>query len=151
MSFTADGTRALMVENTGRCRWFNLPAGDIPSEFKIEADGTRTDEGLMSADGSVFLNYEQRWYFARDGVTGKVIRSALPNASSSRVGLSADGRRSAALRWDVTKDPPHIVEIMNVATEAKIAAVPIPKQKGTPFPVYSSGKIILIKKNCGLI
>jgi WD40 repeat protein len=114
--FTADSSRALVAEWTGRCRWFELATGKLGGEWQLAGDTTtgryHTVSGI-SADGSVVGycgpdGHPPNWAGASvlDGATGKAIYRFPSKEYDYRSGIavSADGRRVAVQRSMVNKD-----------------------------------------------
>jgi WD40 repeat protein len=131
--FTADSTRALMVEDSGRVRWFDTRTGAAGPEFTVPAYSDRRGRGILSADGSVFLNAEvgekpntEVAYAARDATTGKLIRGGfLAKSSVSPPGLSADGRKMAWVRGGATTADAASIEVVDLSTGEAVTRIPL--------------------------
>jgi hypothetical protein len=137
--FTADSSRVLVADGTGRFRWFELPSGEPDGEWSLRkeppAGPAPPDRVVMSDDGSVIL-YEGRLegsgerYHLLDGRTGRLIRS-LPGPHAGRGGsLSGDGRMAAAMNTG----PARAAEVIETATGEVVARVPLPPGSGYMRP-----------------
>jgi hypothetical protein len=105
--FTADGSRMLLAESTGRVCWVKLPSGEAEVEWAFpQIVSTQILAGL-SGDGSV-VNYFGRpgglpvGNYLLDGNTGQVLRRLAHGSSAGRSAVTADGRWVVA----VLIDPP---------------------------------------------
>ena len=109
--FTADSSRVLVAEGSGRCRWFKLPSGDPDGEeWTFRRPGTGSVGPFdTSADGSVVL-FEgplidrAEMFHLLDGRNGKVLHSFPGTYLTHRCDLlSADGRLVALCKQEGPK------------------------------------------------
>ena len=100
--FTADSSRVLIAEGSGRCQWYKLPSGEKDGdEWKLLAGkpislGAVSVLSACSADGSVLLydgrlEGERGTHHILDGRTGQVVRSVQKTYAPQSASLSADG------------------------------------------------------------
>ena len=104
--FTADSSRVLVAEHSGRCRWFKLPDGTVDREWQLDGDMPQREHLVtgISADGSV-MGYcgpsgvpRRSATAVLDGTTGKPIHQfPMAKYDEHTMVLSADGRRAAVL------------------------------------------------------
>lgn len=91
--FTADGTRVLVAETVGRCRWFRAASGVQEAGWTYPAGDVASPLVSMSADGALLLyhgrpaGFEAGRYLV-DGKNGQVLRAVDPDTQ----GISPDGR-----------------------------------------------------------
>ncbi|HUR55265.1 MAG TPA: hypothetical protein VMZ71_14115, partial [Gemmataceae bacterium] len=131
--FTADSSRVLVAERSGRCRWFKLSNGDEDGGWVFPNPGPAHAHEFysMSDDGSV-IGYGgpggkggARGSLLLDGATGDTLR-ALPEAAyspHSTLQVSGDGRRAAVLRNGGPGDNGRasIVDILDTGTGDVVA------------------------------
>ncbi len=109
--FTADSSRVLFADTSGRCHWIKLPTGQRDGEWTFDgstAGGRHHTVTSMSADGALLGYNGAAGTRTRgdltgpaiiDGKTGKVLREFIDGYfSGSQVVLSADGTRAAVRR-----------------------------------------------------
>jgi hypothetical protein len=135
--FTADSSRALVAEDTGAFRWYDLANGGVGGDgwsWGLKSNGFGTQDIAASADGSAVLYYgappeKERAYHLLDGKTGKVrysfpAKRYVPTAAS----LSDDGRFALLVRNDGF-GPGHALEVRG-ADGALAAQVKMPAGSG---------------------
>jgi formylglycine-generating enzyme len=113
--FTADSSRVLVAEWTGRIRWFKLPSGEEdggwdfgpPRERRISTVlGISADGSKVAYDGPGLLKPGSAQVGVIDGKTGKPVLSVPKSYLDNFAALSADGRRAAFIRF-----PPDGMEV----------------------------------------
>ncbi|QJW94501.1 protein kinase family protein [Frigoriglobus tundricola] len=120
-AFTADSSRVLVLDDTGRFRWFKLPAGQPDGEwaFGLKPNGFNARDLFISADGGVILYHgrppqKEEAHHLLDGKTGAVLHSFPANRYLSYAGsVSDDGRHVMLLRTDGFGTG-HTVEVRDV-------------------------------------
>jgi hypothetical protein len=133
-AFTADSSRILLVEETGRFRWFKLPSGTPDGEwsFKLKPNGFNARDVTISADGGLILYHgpvpgKELTHHLLDGKKGIVLHSFPKDRYLSYAGsVSDDGRHVMLVRTDGLGTG-HTVEILdlrgNLVTSARMADV----------------------------
>jgi hypothetical protein len=126
--FSADSSRVLIADWTGRCRWFKLPLGEQDGEWdfgppqagnlnivhSISADGALvacSGPGPMKAAGTLLGLI--------DGRNGRVVRTfGKDYHANSSIALSENGRRAALLSAFKPDDdnPVRTIDVIDVAT-----------------------------------
>ena len=134
--FTADSTRVLVAERSGKCRWFKLPSGDPDGEWTYPKQGTAGAGPLaISADGAVLFHEgrlvdHKEMYHVLEGRSGKVIRSfpglyvSQPHRGNS---LTADGRLVALVKRGTDRNS--MIEVIETATGTVLARLSAPDDK----------------------
>ncbi|MBN9523108.1 hypothetical protein J0H58_32110, partial [bacterium] len=153
--FTADGTRVLLAEHSGRCRWFKLPTGEPDGAFDLPRGiGGRNPEVTdLSADGRV-LSYtgpaigpDRAQVAVLDAATGRPVRAFGPAyLDTSPVSLSPDGRLAAVMRAVAPVGNDVVVAVVDVATGAAVgrATVTTRNRSGPTFRLTPDGRALVI-------
>jgi WD40 repeat protein len=154
MHFTADSSRLLVSESTGRTRWFKLPSGEVEAEWVFgakEPDNTGSNRSVgISADGGLILHHgrtdRRSGMFLLDGKTGAEKRFFGPNYQMVNASISADGRTVALCRSD---EPPggFTIDVIDTATGQVTASVPVPDGGGNPVAaarILPDGKAVAV-------
>jgi WD40 repeat protein len=155
--FTADSSRVLVAESSGRCRWFKLPSGELDREFSLEPAKVIGPAGsgfqlfAASADGSVLLYDGQLVdrtgaYHVIDGRTGRVARSLEGNYSPQFGSMSADGSLAVLAKRDA-KQRLLSADVVHLATGTVVAELTAPANCDFLIPTIlpdGSGAVALI-------
>lgn len=126
--FTADSSRVLVAERTGRVRWFKLPSGEEDGGWKRPPSADDFSVHAISADGGIVActsgNNEEaggEWPMAISGRTGRPVRAFNPNYYDPvAVTVTADGRwaalrRTTPLDGDQTE---YAIDLIDIASGA---------------------------------
>jgi hypothetical protein len=141
--FTADSARVLVVEGSGRGRWFKLPDGEPDGEWKFGEQTAGMPLMVVEAasgDGQRLLCFgtaqgQPMTQFLLDGYTGRV-SSVLGQGFSSTSGrLSADGRLAALLQQKASPPETWMI-VFDTARGAEVARVKVNDTIGI-FPVLT--------------
>ena len=141
--FTADSSRVLIAEATGKCRWFKLPQGEPDGEWEIPglADPSRS-LGLtsMSGDGTLLvfdgrLADRPESYHLIDARNGSVQRSFAGTFVARSADLSRDGRLFVAQRFD-SKKRSGSAEIFDTSTGKVVAEITPPEGNSSIVPHF---------------
>lgn len=144
--FTADGSRVLIAEWIGRCRWFRLPSGEQEDDgwdFSSPFDERIHDVHAISADGSSVayrgpgIKKSGSQLGILEGKTGRVIRSFTKDYhEGALIALSENGRRAALLRAFTPGDNSFVraLDIIDVATGSVFYRARI--EPGTAIPTF---------------
>jgi hypothetical protein len=149
--FTADGSRVLVADAGGRCRWFKLPACEPDGAFDLAKGNHAPEVTAMSVDGK-FLGVNDpaeagATSAVLDGATGRVVRAfGREYHYTSPVSLSADGRLAAVMRAVPGAGSEMTVEVVDVATGAAVgrATVTTANRSIPTFQLTADGTGLLI-------
>jgi WD40 repeat protein len=142
-AFTADSARVLVVEETGRFRWFKLPGGEPDGEWTFAADGFNARNLTVSADGGTVLYHGRApkatasTYHLLDGRTGAVRYSFPVNRYQRSTALLSDDGRHVLLGYRSASG--HTAEILD-ARGAPVTRLTIPKSSGNDARFTSAGR-----------
>jgi len=150
--FTADSKRMLVVESSGRCRWFKLPSGDEDGGWEFErAPGREHMVTDMSADGSV-LGYNGPagrgpnglGPALLDGATGKPVHLFSKDYfANSAVVVSADGKRAAVTR--AIGNGSSSYDMVDVPSGAPLGRASVESgQSVPPFALARDGALVVL-------
>jgi WD40 repeat protein len=126
--FTSDGGRVLVLERTGRGRWFRLPAGTPDGEWRLPEPERvpGSDPGVaLSADGRVLLcagGGAGVTYYTADARTGQMIRPFAGSFHRACGDLTPDGRYALLTR---TVNGVRQLVMFDAATGATAGTVPV--------------------------
>jgi PA14 domain len=106
--YTADSTRALVVDANDRFQWIRLPSGKLDGEWKLDRDPSAPSPRVLSIsdDGSALLysgvpRDMERGLHLIDGKTGTILHSFPAMTFADTTGFVApDGNSVALLRTD---------------------------------------------------
>ena len=143
VSFTADSSRVLVAERTGRCRWFKLPSGESDADWTVST-GTAPPRPVTSTpiaasgDGSLLIfdapGLSGGYHCLVDGRTGRVIRPLRGGDANRAPSLSQDGR----LLWQLKSvEQNRSDELVDPTTGTVLARVSPP-----PGTEFRSGTIL---------
>jgi hypothetical protein len=134
--FTADSSRILVVDNTGRFRWFKLADGAPAGEwtFGLKARAVNAQEVSISADGGVILYHgrppeRELTHHILDGATGKVLYSFPANRYWSHSGSVSDDGRQVVLCRNDGAGTSHTVEVLDTRGRL-LAHAKFPQEQG---------------------
>ncbi|AWM36559.1 translocation protein TolB [Gemmata obscuriglobus] len=130
--FAADGTRVLLVERTGACRWFKLPSGRPDGQFDLPIATDKWQGGglsAVSADGSVLvfsgsLHGHTGDAHILDGRTGRVRASIAQPHVTTHPSLSADGALLVVTSSSQGKTTVSVLRTDTAAVVAELEARP---------------------------
>jgi hypothetical protein len=144
--FTADSTRLLVPEVSGRFRWYKLPAGDADGEFTLPlTENTSAPRGtLLSDDGGkavVFadLNDMGPGVHLIDTKTGQLIASHTRGVVATATAALDGGRLFAFTRSLDGPTPAQDVEIHDT-TGKQLARIPV-----TPAATTGTGNLVAVR------
>jgi hypothetical protein len=155
--FTADSSRVLVAEWTGRARWFKLPSGEQDGgwDFVSPQAGRISTVHAISANGSMvaysgpgITKTQGAFLGIIDGKTGQIIRLLLKDHhEESRVSLSDNGLRVAVLRsfQQGVDEPERVIDVIDVATGLVFNRARI--DAGTTLPAFDltpDGKALVV-------
>jgi hypothetical protein len=129
--FTADSSRLLIAEWTGRFRWFKLPSGQLDGEWQMPpaADAQRGSRAIaVAASGSVILYSgptpdQPEGVWTLDGRTGKVLHRFDQSYHFMHGAVSDDGRRVALAQSPLggNRGNGAVIDVLDAHTGARIA------------------------------
>ena len=153
--FTADSSRVLVAEWTGRMRWFKLPSGaedggwdfGPPQERRVNTVlGISADGSKVAYDGPGLLKPGSAQVGVIDGKTGKPVLTVPKGYIDNFTALSADGRRAAFIRF-----PPDGMEVewridvFDVPSGEMFAYVRLVASRSNPmFEFTPDGKALVV-------
>jgi hypothetical protein len=158
--YTADSSRVLVVERSGRVRWYKLPSGELDREWTINVKKEKpkfvSPLGLFagSSDGSVFLfdgalADRAGEFHLIDGRTGRAIRSFAGDYALQCGSLSADGRIAVLPKFFDPKDRDKIIneaDVIDTTTGDVVAVLKLPEIDFIPTVIPDgSGMVIRTK------
>ncbi|MBN9523582.1 PD40 domain-containing protein [bacterium] len=155
VAFTTDELRVLVMDGTGKGKWYRLPSGQPDGEWAANPEQTvRTARVIaMTADGSRLVYSGQlpgggSGAALLDGKTGAVVRRIdNPPYQPMAASLSPDGRLIALPVSEFRDGVQWHVDVLEAATWKKLGRVSPPREHGTdvPLPRFSpDGKTIAV-------
>jgi len=145
--FTADSSRLLLAEWSGRCRWFKLPSGEDDGSWDLglPPEGRTHWVGSISADGSVLgyngpaaLKISGQAPAVLDGKTGQVKHSfAKDHFYTFAAVVSEDGRRAVVMR-NLEGKGTSSYDVIDIATGANVGWCRIPSGQSLPTASLST-------------
>ncbi len=153
--FTADGTRVLLADHSGRGRWFKLPTGEPGGAFDLpRGAGGRTPEVTdLSADGRLLgytgpvIGPDRAPVAVADATTGQPVRTfGAAYLYTSPVSLSADGRLAAVMRAVAPVGSDVVVEVVDVASGAAVGRATVTtRNRSVPtFRLTPDGRALVV-------
>jgi WD40 repeat protein len=150
--FTADSSRVLVAEWTGRFRWFKLPSGEADGGWDLSPPppnrrhmvfGISADGSALAYNGPASSKLSEMWPGVMNGKTGEMIQNFKKHHYASDVSISADGKR-AALLLDIAGDA-CTIDVVDVARGDSLLRVRYASGRSMPtFALAPDGSSLLI-------